>query len=218
MMGDEHRRTAPVPAEAAAPTTPERVERPAVPGEADGRTAARAEASPSSGPSKPGRVRMATPTVPRRASTKTPATTPPDVTSTPAPPVETTPLRPVETPTAAPVTVVTAIPPVSGAGASTGDLAPATASKPPNARKDGTYSGWGTSRHGDIQASVVIQDGRIISASITQCLTRYSCSWIELLPPQVVSRQSPEIDYVSGATQSTNAFYYAIVEALSKAK
>jgi len=26
------------------------------------------------------------------------------------------------------------------------------------------------------------------------------------------------VDYVSGATQSTNAFYYAVVEALSKAK
>ena len=35
-----------------------------------------------------------------------------------------------------------------------------------------------------------------------------------MLPPQVVSRQSPEVDYVSGATQSTNAFYYAVVEAL----
>ena len=84
--------------------------------------------------------------------------------------------------------------------------------------KDGTYSGWGTSRHGDIQASVVIEDGRITSAFIAQCLTRYSCSWISHLPGQVISRQSPDVDFVSGATQSTNAFYYAIVEALSKAK
>ena len=84
--------------------------------------------------------------------------------------------------------------------------------------KDGSYSGWGTSRHGDIQATVVIADGRIASATIAQCLTRYSCSWISALPPQVVSRQSAEVDYVSGATQSTNAFYTAIVEALSKAK
>ena len=84
--------------------------------------------------------------------------------------------------------------------------------------KDGTYLGWGTSRHGDIQAAVVIQDGRIASATIAQCLTRYSCSVIANLPPQVSQRQSPETDYVSGATQSTNAFYYAVVEALSKAK
>ena len=99
------------------------------------------------------------------------------------------------------------------------DAKPVEAPPPPKpALKDGTYSGWGTSRHGDIQASVVIEDGRIVSASITQCLTRYSCSWIEHLPGQIVSRQSPECDFVSGATQSTNAFYYAIVEALAKAK
>jgi uncharacterized protein with FMN-binding domain len=84
--------------------------------------------------------------------------------------------------------------------------------------KDGTYSGWGTSRHGDIQATVVVEGGRIASAVISQCLTRYSCSWIAALPPQVVSRQSPEVDFVSGATQSTNAFYYGVVEALAKAK
>jgi uncharacterized protein with FMN-binding domain len=84
--------------------------------------------------------------------------------------------------------------------------------------KDGVYTGWGTSRHGDIQATVEIRDGHIYSAAISQCLTRYSCSWISHLPGQVVSRQSPNVDYVSGATQSTNAFYYAVVEALAKAK
>jgi len=93
------------------------------------------------------------------------------------------------------------------------------AAQPPHITyKDGTYTGWGTSRHGDIQATVVIDGGRIASASISQCYTRYPCSWIVALPPQVAQRQSPEVDYVSGATQSTNAFYYAVVEALSKAK
>lgn len=90
--------------------------------------------------------------------------------------------------------------------------------KPASLYKDGAYSGWGTSRHGDIQATVVIEGGRIVSASISQCLTRYSCSWIAALPPQIVTRQSAECDFVSGATQSTNAFYYAVLEALAKAK
>jgi uncharacterized protein with FMN-binding domain len=83
--------------------------------------------------------------------------------------------------------------------------------------KDGHYTGWGTSRHGDIQASVFIENGRIATASIAQCLTRYPCDWIVKLPPQVVQRQSAETDYVSGATESTNAFYYAVLEALGKA-
>ncbi len=84
--------------------------------------------------------------------------------------------------------------------------------------KDGTYLGWGTSRHGDIQASVTIENGRITAAKIAQCWTRYSCSWVAHLPPQIVARQSPDCDYVSGATQSANAFYYAVVDALNKAK
>ena len=84
--------------------------------------------------------------------------------------------------------------------------------------KDGTYSGWGSCRHGDIQASVTIQEGKIASVAITQCLTRYSCSWIAALPGQVVKRQSPEVDYVSGASQSTDAFYGAVVSALSLAR
>jgi len=84
--------------------------------------------------------------------------------------------------------------------------------------KDGTYTGWGYSRHGNIEAEVVIEGGRIASAIISQCRTRYSCSVIDRLPPQVAKRQSPDVDYVSGATQSADAFYGAVVEALSKAK
>jgi len=84
--------------------------------------------------------------------------------------------------------------------------------------KDGTYLGWGHCRHGDIQASVTIQDGRITSTSVAQCWTRYSCSWVAHLPGQVVTRQSPDVDYVSGATESANAFYWAVIDALTKAK
>jgi len=84
--------------------------------------------------------------------------------------------------------------------------------------KDGTYTGWGYSRHGNIEAAVVIEGGRILSANISQCRTRYSCSVIDKLIPQVAQRQSPDVDYVSGATQSADAFYGAVVEALSKAK
>jgi uncharacterized protein with FMN-binding domain len=118
---------------------------------------------------------------------------------------------------------------VSGGGASnvsasSGDVAaqppapPAAAAPAALKYKDGTYTGWGTSRHGDIQATVVIAHGRITSAVISECWTRWPCSWVMALPPQVVERQSAEVDYVSGATQSTNAFYWAVVDALSKAK
>jgi uncharacterized protein with FMN-binding domain len=75
----------------------------------------------------------------------------------------------------------------------------------------------GSSRHGDIQASVVIQDGQIVSAEIARCLTRYPCSWIVHLPQQVVSKQSTKVDYVSGATESSDAFFDAVAQALSQA-
>lgn len=135
---------------------------------------------------------------------------------------------PAETPVApsiatpVPVTPVAATPvaatPVATTAASAPTPVPEPTATPAPHYKDGTYSGWGTSRHGDIEATVVIAGGRITSAQITQCWTRYSCSLVAHLQGQVVTRQSPEVDYVSGATQSTNAFYYAVVQALSKAK
>ena len=109
--------------------------------------------------------------------------------------------------TTAPPTVATPPPPP-----------PAPVPPPASLYKDGSYTGWGTSRHGDIEATVVIENGKIASARISQCLTRYSCSVIARIIPQVAERQSPDVDYVSGATQSANAFYYAVVEALGKAK
>ena len=84
--------------------------------------------------------------------------------------------------------------------------------------KDGVWHGYGTSRHGDIEAEVEIKNGRITAARISGCYTRYSCSWIDPLLPQVVERQSHDVDYISGATQSSDAFRYAVWEALSRAK
>jgi uncharacterized protein with FMN-binding domain len=125
---------------------------------------------------------------------------------------------PVKVPADAPAPVDVPDPPAAVPTAA--ETLPPAPPPPPAAPtwKDGTYYGWGSSRHGDIQAAVTIESGRILSATIAQCLTRYSCSVISRLPPEVPQRQSPEVDYVSGATQSANAFYYAVVEALSKAK
>ena len=122
------------------------------------------------------------------------------------------------TPTPAAVVAVTPTTPAAPTSATHTDSAAQQADKDHPHYRDGTYTGWGTSRHGDIQASVDIKDGRIADAFISICMTQYSCSWISALPTQVVARQSPDVDFVSGATQSTNAFYYAVVEALKKAK
>lgn len=146
--------------------------------------------------------------VPSAAAASSPIETPPPP---PSAPLAATPLAaPVATPPADPVPAA-AEPKLESPVA-----APAASSH--SAWKDGTYHGWGTSRHGNIQAAVVIEGGRIASATIAQCLTRYSCDVIDKLPPQVALRQSPDVDTVSGATQSADAFYYAVADALSKAK
>jgi uncharacterized protein with FMN-binding domain len=130
---------------------------------------------------------------------------------------------PASTPEPAPIAPPEPPPAVAQIAATT--IAPTPAVPPTPASepakpvwKDGTYTGWGYSRHGNIEAAVVIEGGRILSANISQCRTRYSCSVIDKLIPQVAQRQSPDVDYVSGATQSADAFYGAVVEALSKAK
>jgi uncharacterized protein with FMN-binding domain len=102
--------------------------------------------------------------------------------------------------------------------ATTADPPAAPAPRKEGQLKDGTYTGWGYSRHGDIQAAVVVQDGRVVSAEITQCLTRYSCDVIDMLPAQVISRQNAFVDLISGATESANAYSNAIFRALISSK
>jgi len=131
------------------------------------------------------------------------------------------PPEPTAAPAAAPPDVVpptVAPPPVIERPADPPPPAKSAEAAPAPHWKDGTYTGWGYSRHGNIEAQVVIENGRIAAATISQCRTRYSCSVINALPPQVAQRQSAEVDWVSGATQSADAFYGAVIEALGKAK
>lgn len=84
--------------------------------------------------------------------------------------------------------------------------------------RDGTYTGWGFSNHGDILAQVTIEQGRIVASGIAQCATRYPCDVIDLILFQPVERQNPDVDKVSRATESADAYYYGLVEALKKAE
>lgn len=92
-----------------------------------------------------------------------------------------------------------------------------TQTQPASGYRDGTYVGVGSSRHGSIQAKVVINGGRIVSAAITGCATRYPCSVVSALPGEVVARQGAPADYVSGATDSSRAYTQAIANALNQA-
>ncbi len=86
------------------------------------------------------------------------------------------------------------------------------------AYRDGTYVGVGSSRHGSIGATVVISGGKITSAAITSCGTRYPCSKVASLPAQTVALQAVPTNYVSGSTDSSKAYRQAVVNALSQAQ
>ena len=112
--------------------------------------------------------------------------------------------------TTAPASPASTEPPA--AAAATAPTAP-----PAPVWKDGKYSAWGTCQHGDIEATVVIEGGKIVSADISNCQTRYSCDVIENLPAKVVTRQKAKFDRVGGATESAYAYYGAVYWALDKA-
>jgi len=143
-----------------------------------------------------------------------------------APTAVSAPAAPVEIPSGIAPTTAAAPPPVTApterpAAETPTPIAPAAPKpeKPEGPRwKDGHYYGMGYSRHGDIEASIWIEAGKITTASISKCLTRYPCDWIAKAPGQVVFRQSADVDFVSGATESVSAFYYAVLEALGKAQ
>jgi uncharacterized protein with FMN-binding domain len=106
------------------------------------------------------------------------------------------------TPTAAPVATTVA---TAASAASTG------------AYKDGTYSGTGSSRLGDITVAVTVQGGQIAAVRITGSTTHYPTSRISQLPGEVVAAQSTNIKLVSGATYSSQAFKQAVTQALAQA-
>lgn len=83
--------------------------------------------------------------------------------------------------------------------------------------KDGTYTGQGSSRRGDVWVQVQVQGGRIANVTITRSTLQYPLRDIAGLPSQVVQRQSAQVDIVSRATYSSQAFRGAVSQALSKA-
>ena len=120
--------------------------------------------------------------------------------------------------TASPITPATTAADTQSQGESQASTAPAPPPPPPPpVWKDGKYTAWGTCQHGDIQATVVIEAGRIKSAEITDCQTRYSCDIIDTLPPKVLARQKNKFDRVGGATESAYAYYGAVYWALDQA-
>ena len=104
--------------------------------------------------------------------------------------------------------------PAGGSGSSTGGAVVQTQS---SALRDGTYSGTGSNFLGDVSVAVTVASGRISQVQITACNMHYPEYWIDGLPAEVLAAQSTNIDFVSGATASSQAFTDAVTQALSQA-
>ncbi len=165
---------------------------------------------------------LATPVPLPVATAPTPAPTP-AVTAVIAPAVPAA--TPVSVPSPVPTTPVqvAALPagpaPDAPTTSATSSVVPAAVSAVNKKYKDGAYFGWGRCRHGDLKVTVEMLDDKIVSAEITECYTRYSKNVISRLPKQIVDRQNPDkLDRISGASESSDAYYFAVLEALKAAK
>jgi len=105
----------------------------------------------------------------------------------------------------------------STAVASAAPIAVATSVATTAAYADGTYTGTGTSRFGNVNVAVTIAAGQISNVQITSVTTSYPASRITSLPGQVVKNQTANVNVVSGATYSSQAFKQAVQQALAQA-
>ncbi|MBV9325769.1 MAG: FMN-binding protein [Chloroflexi bacterium] len=108
--------------------------------------------------------------------------------------------------------------PGGGTQASTAPATSGSGAQTQAGYKDGTYTGQGTSRRGDVWVSVQIQGGRVANVTITRSTLQYPLRDIADLPSEVVQRQSAQVDIVSRATYSSMAFRGAVTQALSAAQ
>lgn len=82
---------------------------------------------------------------------------------------------------------------------------------------NGTYSATGTSRFGTVSVSVTTAGGKLTNVQITRVTTSYPVSRIASLPAQVIQNQSANVNVVTGATYSSQAFKQAVQQALAQA-
>ena len=118
---------------------------------------------------------------------------------------------PMVAPTGVPTTAATP-PPAATATATTSTAAS------PSTYANGTFSGSGTSRFGNVNVSVSVSNGKIANAQITSVTTKYPASRIASLPGQVVQNQTANVNLVTGATSSSQAFKQAVQQALAQAQ
>jgi uncharacterized protein with FMN-binding domain len=95
---------------------------------------------------------------------------------------------------------------------------PTQSSQSTSLYKEGSFTGSGSNRRGSIQVTVTIKKDKITDVEISDFAMHYSIDDVVGLPNEALQKQSAQVDNVSGATYSTQAFEDAMQEALSQAQ
>ena len=92
--------------------------------------------------------------------------------------------------------------------------------EPENGYKDGTYYGTAAGYGGGIKVEVVIENGKIKTIRIVEAAgeTESYLTMAKALIPNMIGRQSPNVDVVSGATYTSHGIIGAVKNALEQAK
>jgi uncharacterized protein with FMN-binding domain len=83
--------------------------------------------------------------------------------------------------------------------------------------KDGTFTGTGWNRRGQIEVAVTLKSDKITDVEIKNWGMHYSEQDVTPLPGEVLQKQNAQVNNVSGATYSTQAFADAVQDALNQA-
>jgi uncharacterized protein with FMN-binding domain len=94
----------------------------------------------------------------------------------------------------------------------------AVSSQVKNQYKNGTFEGSGSNRRGSIGVKVSISNDKITDVEISHFAMHYSEKDVVGLPEEVIQKQNAQVENVSGATYSTQAFQDAIENALTQAR
>jgi uncharacterized protein with FMN-binding domain len=89
--------------------------------------------------------------------------------------------------------------------------------QPAKVYKDGTFTGTGWNRRGQIEVAVTLKNDKITDVQISNWGMHYSERDVQGLPSEVMQKQNTQINNVSGATYSTQAFTDAVQAALNQA-
>lgn len=132
---------------------------------------------------------------------------------------------PAPTPTPAGNTPPTDTPPTDGSSSTTVTVTPTPASSSGGLYKNGSYTGSVADAHwGYIQVKAIIQNGKITDVQFLQYPNDRNRSVMinQYADPQLTSEaiqaQSANVDIITGATDSSEAFIQSLSDALSQAK